>query len=162
VDRTGGRDLHLCVHVILGLPGENWPEMMATAECLGDIDVLESLKLHHLYVARGTAIEQQFSVGRVPVLRSRDYVTLVCDFLERIEPAVSLQRIVGDTTSPLLVAPEWAETKSEILNAVQQEFRRRGTCQGARRPAPADPADRHVHGTGDRIGCRAGDSRCCR
>jgi radical SAM protein (TIGR01212 family) len=132
VERTRGRNLHLCVHVILGLPGENWSEMMETARFLGEVDILESLKIHHLYVARGTELEAEYERGELPVLSLEDYVTLTCDFLERTRPEVAMQRIVGDTTSRWLLAPRWGVSKNRVPMEIGAEFGRRGTCQGAR------------------------------
>lgn len=132
VARTCGRNIHICTHVILGLPGEDWRMMMETADLLSEIGGIESVKIHHLYVAGHTVMAEQYARGEIALLTWEDYVLLVCDFLERLDPCISLQRLVGDTTSPLLVAPVWAPGKAQTLQAFTAELRRRGTCQGAR------------------------------
>ena len=54
VSRTRARDLEICVHVILGLPGEDKADMLETAQALGQMDV-QAIKIHLLYVIHATA-----------------------------------------------------------------------------------------------------------
>jgi len=131
VERTRGRNIRICAHVILGLPGETREQMMQTALALQPLG-LDAIKLHHLYVARGTPLEAEYRAGRLRLFSASEYVAVACDFLERIPDTVAVQRLVGDTTSEgVLVAPVWPEPKTEILRLIAQEFQRRGTRQGA-------------------------------
>ena len=130
VERTRGRDIRICVHVILGLPGETWDDMMATARAVAAADI-DGIKLHHLYIVRGSAMAKTYRAGEVDVFSAEEYVKVACDFLERIPSRVAVQRMVGDTASTdVLLAPCWPQSKSEILQMVTREFRRRGTAQG--------------------------------
>ena len=43
--------IRICVHVILGLPGETREDMMETAEAVAGLGI-QGIKLHHLYVAK--------------------------------------------------------------------------------------------------------------
>ena len=132
VARTRGRGIHVCAHVILGLPGETHEMMMQTAEALQPLG-LEGIKLHHLYIARHTPLEAEYRAGRVPLFTVEEYVRTACDFLERIPAGVAVQRLVGDTTSSdVLLAPLWPHTKTDVLRMISEEFRRRGTMQGTR------------------------------
>ena len=130
VERTRSRGIRVCVHVILGLPGETREDMMATAHAVAEADI-DGIKLHHLYIVRGTAMEKTYRAGEVDIFSAEEYVNVACDFLERIPSRVAVQRLVGDTASTdVLLAPCWPESKSEILQMVTREFRRRGTTQG--------------------------------
>ena len=131
VGATACRNIKICVHVILGLPGETAEMMMQTAEALAKLPI-DSLKLHHLYVAENTAMAEEFTRGNVTPLSAEEYVKLTCDFLERTPPNVSVQRLVGELDSPILIAPRWNLAKQQLLSMVTAEFKRRGTCQGAR------------------------------
>jgi len=131
VHATAGRKLKICVHVILGLPGETHEMMMQTAEALARLPI-DSLKLHHLYVAENTAMAAEYARGDVKLLSAAEYVKLTCDFLERTPSNVSVQRLVGELESPILIGPRWNLAKQQIISMVTAEFKRRGTCQGAR------------------------------
>lgn len=120
--------LRLCVHIILGLPGEGREEMLATAAILNDLRV-DGVKIHLLHVNRGTQLAGMYARGEVTLLGRDEYVGLVCDFLERLSPQTLIHRLTGDGGKDL-VAPLWSAAKFEILNAIDDEMARRGTRQG--------------------------------
>lgn len=120
--------IRLCVHVILGLPGESRAEMLATAAILNGLGI-DGVKLHLLHVNRGTQLAGMYERGEVTLLGKDDYVGLVCDFLERLSARTLIHRLTGDGGRDL-IAPLWSAAKFEILNAIDNELARRGTSQG--------------------------------
>lgn len=125
------RGIRVCAHVILGLPGETRDEMLATPRLLNEFGVA-GVKIHLLHVMRDTPLADMYREGLVSVLSRDDYVGLVCDFLERLDPRISIQRLTGDGGRDHLVAPLWSLAKFEVLNAIDIELERRGTVQGSR------------------------------
>jgi radical SAM protein (TIGR01212 family) len=136
VERCEGRALELCAHVILGLPGESHADMMATAEVLGSLPI-HAAKVHNLHVVRDTPMAVMHERGEVRMLEFGEYVSLMCDFLERLPPHVVLQRLNGDAPPKYLVAPAWCLDKAKLLAAIQSEFVRRDSWQGKRWNAEA-------------------------
>ncbi len=122
--------LRLCVHVILGLPGESREEMLATPVILNDLGV-DGVKIHLLHVNRGTELALMNERGEIRLLEREEYIGLVCDFLERLDPRISIHRLTGDGGRDL-IAPLWSAAKFEVLNAIDNELERRGTRQGSR------------------------------
>ena len=122
--------IRLCVHVILGLPGESREEMLATAAILNDLGV-DGVKIHLLHVNSGTQLAEMYERGEIKLLEKAAYVGLVCDFLERLSPKVLIHRLTGDGGKDL-VAPLWSAAKFEALNAIDEEMARRGAQQGDR------------------------------
>ncbi|BDV41403.1 TIGR01212 family radical SAM protein [Geotalea uraniireducens] len=131
VTECATRGLRLCAHVILGLPGESRAEMLETAAVLNRCGV-QGVKIHLLHVMRDTALAEMYNAGRVILLDRDEYVGLVCDFLERLDPRIVVQRLTGDGHRDYLLAPLWSLQKFEVLNAIDGELVRRGTRQGSR------------------------------
>ncbi len=127
--RVKSRGLRVCVHVILGLPGETYEMMMETADTLAALGI-DGLKIHHLYVAEKTILARMYKRGEVKVMSFEEYLPLVCDFLERIPPHVTIQRLTGELRGEYLIAPEWGLSKKAVINAIEREFARRGSFQG--------------------------------
>jgi radical SAM protein (TIGR01212 family) len=119
----------VCAHVILGLPGEGPEEMRATADALADLGV-DGIKLHLLYVVRGTPLERWYRSGDYRPMEPEDYARAVCDFLERTPPEVVIQRLTGDPHPEELVAPEWALEKRRARDLIFAEMARRDLRQG--------------------------------
>ncbi|MBW7943177.1 MAG: hypothetical protein H3C64_12495, partial [Candidatus Kuenenia stuttgartiensis] len=69
--------------------------------------------------------------GNVTTLDIHEYVRLAADFLERIPPDVTIQRLVGDTHGNFLISPVWKAGKSSITTMITQELEKRGAYQGS-------------------------------
>ncbi len=122
--------IRLCVHVILGLPGESREEMLSTPALLNDLGV-DGVKIHLLHVNKDTRLAALYERGELLLPEREEYVGLVCDFLERLRPEIFIQRLTGDGGKDL-VAPQWSAAKFEVLNAIDDELERRGSRQGSR------------------------------
>jgi radical SAM protein (TIGR01212 family) len=125
------RGLRVCVHVILGLPGEDRAMMLATAAEMARLQV-DGIKIHLLHILKGTPLGDLYGRGGVKVLEQAEYVELAADFIERLHPRTLIQRLTGDGPRELLLAPLWSLNKWEVLNAIEDELRRRGSRQGSR------------------------------
>jgi radical SAM protein (TIGR01212 family) len=123
------RGIRVCAHVILGLPGESREEMLATPALLNRLGI-DAVKIHQLHVLTGTRLAEQYLAGELALLERDDYLGLVCDFLERLDPRIMIQRLFGDGNK-ILIAPLWGTKKSHLLAAVTNELERRGTRQGS-------------------------------
>jgi len=129
VEATRQHGILAAAHVILGLPGETRRHMMATADALARLGV-DGLKIHLLYVIAGTELERMYRAGAYRCLDQADYVSLVCDFLERTPPETVIQRLTGDPHRKELIAPEWALKKTDTLNRIRRELQARDSWQG--------------------------------
>ncbi|MBN2079122.1 MAG: TIGR01212 family radical SAM protein [Spirochaetes bacterium] len=129
VRRSNLRGIPVCAHLILGIPGETWNDMMDTAIFLRSMP-LKGLKLHHLHVIRGTPLEEWYRDGRMVPLSLKEYASLLCDFLERVSPDIIIHRLMGDRDEETLIAPHWSLRKGTAIKAIEEEFRRRDTYQG--------------------------------
>lgn len=123
------RGLRVCVHLILGLPGESREEMLATAEEMARLRV-DGVKLHLLHVLDGTPLGELYKQGQVPMFELQEYVELAVDVIERLPPDTLIQRLTGDGPRHILLAPLWSMNKWEVLNAIDAELVRRGSVQG--------------------------------
>ena len=129
--KTSNRGIKICVHVILGLPHESRRDMLHTAQSIADLGV-DGIKLHLLYVVKGTQLETYYRQGKYNCLEQQEYVDLVCDFIERIPSDIIIQRLTGDPHPPELVAPQWALKKSETLAKIRNTLVKRDSWQGCK------------------------------
>jgi len=129
VATTQNRGIKICAHIILGLPGESRQDMLATADFLRDLG-LDGIKLHVLYVVKGTPLETLYQQGRYRCLEQAEYIDLVCDFLERLPQQMVIQRLTGDPHPAELVAPAWTLKKSANLALINARLEERNSWQG--------------------------------
>jgi uncharacterized protein len=121
--------LDVCVHIILGLPGEDREMLLQTGRYLSRLSI-QGVKFHVLYVTRGTALAAIHEAGGYECLDREVYADLVVDLLEVIPPDVIIQRMVSDPGKADLLAPRWIEQKSKNLRFIHERLERRNTWQG--------------------------------
>ena len=129
VDATLNRGIKICAHVILGLPEEKRGHMIETAKTIAKMGI-DGIKIHLLYVIKGTKLEKFYRQGTYKCLEQQEYVDLVCDFLERIPGDMVIQRLTGDPHPEELVAPQWSTQKAQTLSLIKETLEERDSWQG--------------------------------
>ena len=104
--------------------------MAATAEFLARHPV-HGVKIHLLYVVKGSGLARLYEDGEYVCLSEAQYVSGVVDFIERLPPHLVIHRLTGDPHARELVAPAWCLDKPRVLQGIREEFARRGTRQGS-------------------------------
>lgn len=122
-------DLTVVAHMIVGLPGENHCDYLATARHISDLK-LDGIKIQLLHVLLDTVLANDYNEGKFNALSLEEYVTTVVDIIEILPPDMVVHRITGDGPKDLLIAPLWSTNKKNVLNSIMKEFRNRNTYQG--------------------------------
>ena len=131
VHNLAGRGLNICVHIIIGLPGENDEDVHMTARTLAALPV-NGIKIHSLLALDGTVMGDMYKQGTVPMITKEKYASLAADVLELLPPDVVIQRLTADGYRDIFLAPAWAANKLDVLNAIHKELERRDSYQGMR------------------------------
>lgn len=129
IEPTRQRNISICAHIILGLPGETREMMLESARVLGQLGI-DGIKLHLLYVVKDTKLEELYRRGEYICMEMEEYAELVCDYLELLPPDMIIQRLTGDPHPFELVAPEWPLRKTETMNLIRSMLEDRDTWQG--------------------------------
>lgn len=131
IRRTAARGIAVGAHLILGLPGESRNEILGHADRLSELP-LTTLKLHQLQLIRHTRMALEFE--RQPedfhLFTVDEYIDLVIDFIERLDPAIALERFVSQSPKELLIAPDWGLKNYEFTARVNRRLAERDSWQG--------------------------------
>ncbi len=117
-------NIHRITHVIFGLPGESFDDMLKTVEFVGNRT--DGIKLQLLHVLRGTKLAEEYRCGSFDVLSKEEYLTLVADAVEILPESVVIHRLTGDGAKRDLIAPIWSADKKRVLADLNAVFRGRG------------------------------------
>ena len=129
LSRLRAAGLEVIVHTILGLPGETHDDILETIKYLNATDI-QGIKLQLLHVLSGTDLAADYQVGKFEVLGRDAYIDLVIDCLEHLRPSIIIHRVTGDGPKELLIAPQWASRKREVLNLLHHRMKEMGSFQG--------------------------------
>ncbi len=129
VERTANRGINICVHIIIGLPGETKQDIMQTAHTVASLPI-QGIKIHLLLALRGTPLGTLYEKGAIGMITKDEYVSTVCDILEILPPEMVIQRLTADGYQDIYLAPDWGTNKMSVLNAIDRELEQRNSWQG--------------------------------
>ena len=129
VEKLKAKNIKTVVHIINGLPGEDYNMMMETAKAVADLNV-HGIKIHLLHVIKDTPMARMLDKSMMTLMSQEDYVNLVCDQLEVLPPEMVIHRLTGDGKKEDLVGPLWSLKKWEVLNAIDDTMKARDSFQG--------------------------------
>lgn len=126
-------------HIIFGLPGETRDEMLETVFYV-EQGVFEQdshskikpfgMKLQLLHVLEDTDLADDYRQGKFQTMEMEEYLELVIDALQRINPNIVIHRVTGDGPKNILISPTWSGNKKLVLNTLHRMMREKGARQG--------------------------------
>lgn len=131
IRKTAGRNIHTGVHLILGLPGESKEDILHHADVISQLPIT-TLKLHQLQLIKNTRMANEFynDSSDFHLYTADEYIDLVIDFIERLNPEIVVERFVSQSPKQLLIAPDWGLKNYEFTAKVMKRIAERDTWQG--------------------------------
>ena len=114
-------DISVITHMIIGLPGESEQMIYETAEHIGK--TADGIKIHTLYVQKGTDLYNEYQKGLVPIFDMDRYINILIGCIERLPENIVIHRMTGDGDKKTLVAPMWTANKRHVLNSINARFK---------------------------------------
>ena len=131
IRRTAQAGIKVGAHLILGLPGESREDILHHAKEMSKLP-LDYLKLHQLQLVKGSAMGEAYlkNPSDIKLYEAGEYVDLVVDFLEVLNPAIVMERFISQSPKELLIAPKWGLKNFEFVAKVDKRLKERDTWQG--------------------------------
>lgn len=124
-------NLDICVHTILGLPGETREMMLNYADEINKFKKINFVKFHHLHIVKGSIMGVKYKREPFKLFTLEEYADLLCDLLPKLRPDIVIQRLFALSDLEMLIAPNWGLKKSQIQNYIDSEIEKRGIVQGS-------------------------------
>ncbi len=121
----------VCAHLILNLPWDDREDVAENAKVISALGV-EYVKLHSLYVVRGTVLGDMYERGEISIISLDQYVARVALFLEYLDPAVVIQRLVGKGPQENLLFCNWGASWWLVKQKIEEYLERHDIYQGKR------------------------------
>jgi len=104
-------------------------DVIETAKILSALKV-NGVKLHSLYVVKGTKLAQMYEKGEVSIGSLNDYVERAVTFLEHLNPSIVIHRLASDPPREGTLFGNWGLTKNEIVKLIEKRLEEKNTWQG--------------------------------
>ncbi|MCF0206408.1 MAG: TIGR01212 family radical SAM protein [Bacteroidales bacterium] len=122
------------LHLIIGLPGECEEDFYNHARKVSSLPI-KTLKLHQMQVLKGTRLEKMYLADEVKLadLSLPNYVRIVANFLELLNPDIIVERFTSESPRDMLVYPYWEGKKNfEVVHKINSYMMANGMFQGRR------------------------------
>lgn len=134
VARAQARNIPICTHLIVGLPGEKPEQSLISLERVLS-DGVQGLKLHPLMIVRGSRMALEYQRGEIIPMSLKEYVDVAADMIRHTPAEVIFHRVGASARAPTLIAPDWCSKTLPTNNAVALNLSRFG-AQGCRTARP--------------------------
>jgi radical SAM protein (TIGR01212 family) len=128
--RIGRYGFGLCTHLIVDLPWDDRTDVIEAAKLVSVLPVTD-VKLHSLFVVRGTELEREVDAGEVRLLPLDEYVHRVVLFLAYVRPDMVMQRIVGRASGSTIRQINGGEPWWVVRDMVEKEMEKKHIRQGS-------------------------------
>ena len=123
------RGIHVCAHVVDGLPGAAADDLLRSVAFLNELPV-SGIKFHNALVCRGTALAALWRAGRYAPPDLDGYAARVAGAIALLRPDICVQRLAADPSPGELLAPGWAADKNLTQRRIEAELVRQDVWQG--------------------------------
>ena len=123
--------IELCIHTILGLPGETEEMMLEYIREINRLPQIKFVKFHHLHVVKGSIMGVHYKRNPFPLLTLENYTELLCKMLPKLRKDIIIQRLFGLSDLDVLIAPRWNKKKSQIQHYIDSTFTQKNIIQGS-------------------------------
>jgi radical SAM protein (TIGR01212 family) len=132
LERTAELGINAGAHFIFGLPGETRQEMLDQASIISGLPI-KTVKFHQLQIIKGTTMEKEFqnNPGDFELFTWEDYLDFFTRFLERLNPAIVVERFTGEAPPRFLTGEGWGKKRTDqIVNLIENRMEELDTWQG--------------------------------
>ena len=120
--RARQRQLKVCTHLIVGLPGEQPADSLISLDKVLQLGT-DGVKFHPLHVVKGTQLARDWKKGEYQAVAFEEYVDTVVQMLKRLPEGIVVHRLTGTASDSMLLAPAWCAKKWTVLNAIHARLR---------------------------------------
>jgi len=117
--------LHVCGHLIFGLPDETKEMMLETSKAAYEWGI-DSVKYHPLYVVKKTALANDFTKGKFTPITEDEYLEVLLESLKMKPLHVNVQRVTAGIDDNSLLAPNWCRNKNTQIKNINKKLKKIG------------------------------------
>jgi len=119
------KGLHVCGHLIFGLPDETTEMMLETSKQAYEWGI-DSVKYHPLYVVKKTALANDFAKGKFTPINENDYLDVLTKSITMKPNNVSVQRVTAGIDDDSLLSPTWCKNKNQQIKNINKALKHLG------------------------------------
>lgn len=117
--------LHVCGHLIFGLPDETQRMMLETSKAAYEWGI-DSIKYHPLYVVKRTALANEYNRGKFTPISEQEYLDILVKSILMKPKEINVQRVTAGIDDDSLLAPQWCRNKNKQIKNINKALKKVG------------------------------------
>ena len=122
-------DIELCVHVLLGFPGEGKAQLDKTIAVINSVHP-NAIKIHNLNITANTKLFDLYMEGKANAPCAKRHIQRTIYLLRRIPSDIVIERLICETPSHRLASPRLFPDKNNYLMRLENEMDIQNVYQG--------------------------------
>lgn len=117
IRRLVDKSLHVGVHLIAGLPGEDKDKVLQSVKLLCGSGI-ESIKMHQLQILRDTTLLKLIESGKIEVnpWTFDDYIDFCIELIKIVPENICIERFLASAPPEMVITPKWGLKNYEFTN----------------------------------------------
>lgn len=132
IEETSRRGINVGAHFIIGLPGETEDDHINQVKTINQLP-LNTIKFHQLQIVKNTPMAMEYNEfpSNFNFYSADSYLELMTRIVERLDPKIVIERITGEASHRMLIAPSWGNYRTDqLLIKFETMLEEKDTWQG--------------------------------
>ncbi|MCF7883536.1 MAG: TIGR01212 family radical SAM protein [Candidatus Cloacimonetes bacterium] len=132
IQLCGEAGLDVGVHLIMGIPGESFADMLQTIRYISSNKFIKQVKFHNLVVYKNTKIARLAETGEIELLRIPNYIEILANLLPELRGDIVVSRLFTSNIRRSQIAiGKYNGNKTKWMNELRKFIYNHGINQGS-------------------------------
>lgn len=129
ITRINKFGFEVCVHLIANLPWDDIDDMIEAAKILSSLNI-KMVKIHSLYILKGTVLGEMYINNEFEVCSVEEYVEIIVEFMRYASKDMVFQRFLGRAPEEDSLFCNWNTSWWKIKDMIDAKLEEKNASQG--------------------------------
>ncbi|HHE37864.1 MAG TPA: TIGR01212 family radical SAM protein [Candidatus Cloacimonetes bacterium] len=132
IELCGKAGLEVGVHLIIGIPGENFENMKQTIRFVSSNKYIKQVKFHNLMIYKNTKLAEMYKNGEVQIFDIEDYIKILGDLIPYLRGDIVITRLfTSNILNTNLTIGNFQGNKTKWMNSLRKYIYENNIIQGS-------------------------------
>ncbi|MDR0675607.1 MAG: TIGR01212 family radical SAM protein [Elusimicrobiota bacterium] len=114
--RDIGKNIKICVHLIIGLPNETEKDIMQSIDMMNHLKI-DGIKLHPMHIVKNTVLADIYKIKNFEFnfFDINDYIKILVKILDKLDKKIIIHGFSGYCPKNILIEPKWLSNRDTVI-----------------------------------------------
>ena len=132
IELCGKAGLEIGVHLIMGIPGESFEDMLETIKYVSSNKFINQVKFHNLMIYKNTKLAEIYEKGQIFVFKIDEYIKILGDLIPHLRGDIIITRLfTSNILNTHLTLGDFKGNKTKWMNSLRKYIYKNNIFQGS-------------------------------